>query len=1069
MLAKFSVKKPYTVAVAIILVLILGVVSYTHMSVDLIPSINLPYAVVTTTYIGATPEKVEQVVTSPLEQVMASVNNVKNINSISSENVSIVILEFNEDTNMDSAIIELRENLDMVSSYFPEEIGNPTIMKINPDMMPIVTVSASIEGMSDKESARYIEDKIMPELKSVEGVASVSATGLVQNIIDITLLDEKIKDVNNNITEFYMKKAIEMANIAKGNMELNMQINPSIPNTNEDNLGSNNQINSNTPIQIEITKELINNILKGQNFSMPLSSISSEDGTTKLLRVGDKLEDIKELQNLVIMNIPEYGKVKLSDVATIAVSDNLSTMYSKVNGNHAIMLAVQKQPNYSTADVANSLNDKMDEISSENNSVNFNILMNQGEYVNIMIGRIVSNLLSGAVLAIAILYLFLRKIRPTLIVGASIFISVIGAFVLMFFSGINLNMLSMGGLALGVGMLVDNSIVVIENIFRMRLEGKSARDAAIEGAKEVSAAITASTLTTVIVFLPIVFTQGITKQLFTDMAMTIGFSLLASLIVALTLVPAASGAMLDKNMNSKRTFIDKMVDSYTKLLDKSLNYNWVSITLVVILLVISVALAFSSDVELFPSMDSGNIMVSVEMPDNYNINDEFEALDKLNSALMSIEDIKTVGIMDTKNSNDSNPMMSMMGSGITVYALLEEDRTTSTDEIIEQIRNKTGDFEFEVTVSNSNMDISMLTSGQVVINVYGQDLDSLRDTAKNISDIVGKIEGITEVDNGLGKISDDMRIIVDKDKAIEKGLTVAQVYMAVNQVIESDKVVTTLSEDGLDYNVYVKDDREKVINAEQIKDIVIESPMGTTVKLEDIAIIENAEGLSSIKRKGQERYLSITASLKEGYDIKSVNEIIEKKLDQVELPTGCRYEISGEMESIKDAFNDLYLMLILAIVFIYLVMVAQFQSLLSPFIVMFTIPLAFTGGFLALFLCNMPVSIISLIGLIVLVGIVVNNGIVFVDYANQQMEKGLSKREALLIAGKNRLRPILMTAITTIIALFAMALDTSSGAEMLRPMAVTTIGGMVYSTILTLFIIPAMFYIFKKDKRENEN
>ena len=341
------------------------------------------------------------------------------------------ILEFNEDTNMDSAIIELRENLDMVSSYFPEEIGSPTIMKINPDMMPIVTVSASIEGMSDKESARYIEDKIMPELKSVEGVASVSATGLVQNIIDITLSDEKIKDVNDNVTEFYMKKAMEMANLVKGNMELNMQINPSIPNTNEDNLGSNNQINSNTPIQIEITKELINNILKGQNFAMPLSSINSENGTTKLLRVGDKLEDIKELENLVIMNIPEYGNVKLSDVATMDISDNLSTMYSKVNGNHTIMLAIQKQPNYSTADVANSLNDKMDEISADNNSVNFNILMNQGEYVNVMIGRIVSNLLSGAVLAIAILYIFLRKIRPTLIVGTSIFISVIGAFIVI--------------------------------------------------------------------------------------------------------------------------------------------------------------------------------------------------------------------------------------------------------------------------------------------------------------------------------------------------------------------------------------------------------------------------------------------------------------------------------------------------------------------------------------------------------------------------------------------------------------------------------------------------------------
>lgn len=1021
MLAKFSVKKPYTVAVAILLVLILGVVSYTHMSVDLIPSINLPFAIVTTTYAGATPEKVEQVVTSTLEQVMASVNNVKNINSISSENISMIVLEFNEDTNMDSAVIELRENLDMVSSYLPDEVGSPMIMKLNPDMMPIVTMSASIEGMSDKESAIFVEEKIIPQLKSVEGVASVTATGLIENMIDVTLSEGKIKKVNDDILEFYTNKSIE------------------------------------------ITKELITNILKGQNFSMPLSSIKAADGSTKLLRVGEKLENIDELKNLLIMNIPGYGAIKLSDVADITVYDNLSNMYSRVNGNHAIMLAIQKQPNYSTADVANTLLDKMDDITSDNSNIKFNMLMNQGEYVNVMIGRIISNLLLGAVFAIAILYVFLRKIRPTLIVGASILISVVGAFVLMFFTGISLNMLSMGGLALGVGMLVDNSIVVIENIFRMRMEGKSAKEAAIEGTKEVSGAITASTLTTVIVFLPIVFTQGITKQLFTDMALTIGFSLIASLIVALTLVPAASSAMLDKNMNTKRTFIDKMVDLYTKLLAKSLNYNWISIAVVVVLLVVSIVLAFSSNVALFPSMDSGSITVSVDIPENYTKDQRFDSLDKLNNILMSFDDIKTVGIMDNSSSEES--MMSMSGSSVTVYALLDKERKTSTDEIIEQIREKTSNFEFEVVVNNSNMDLAMLTSGEISINLYGRELDDLRDTAKSVADTISKIDGVTEVDNGLGKTSNDMRIIVNKDKAIEKGLTVVQVYVAINEALEADNIVTTVTENGLDYSIYVKDNREESLNAEQVKDIVIKSPMGGNVKVLDICEIEDTEGFSAINRKGQERYLSITASLKDGYGIQDINKAIKEKLDVYEFPSGCRYEISGEIESIKDAFKDLVLMLILAIVFIYLVMVSQFQSLLSPFIVMFTIPLAFTGGFIALFLCNMPVSIISLIGLIVLVGIVVNNGIVFVDYANQQMEKGLSKKEALILTGRNRLRPILMTAITTIIALLAMAFDTSMGSEMLRPMAITTIGGMLYSTILTLFIIPAMYYIFKKDTK----
>ncbi|QSX05506.1 efflux RND transporter permease subunit [Sedimentibacter sp. zth1] len=1056
MLSKFSVKKPYTVVVAIVLVLILGVVSYTKMSIDLIPSVNLPYAVVTTTYLGATPEKVEQVVTSPLEQVMASVNNIKNINSISAENMSIIILEFNEDTNMDSATIELRENLDMVSSFFPDEIGNPAIMKINPDMMPIMVMSASIEGMSDEESATYIEDKLVPLIKSVEGVASVSTTGLVENMIDVTLSKEKIANVNADISEFYAKKAMEMM---VGNQIIDIE-----QSQEQSQMPSNQQGMQ----KMEITKELVSNILKGQNFAMPSNSIASEDGTTQLLRVGDKLQSIKELENLVIMSIPEYGSIKLSDVANLNTYDNLDSMYSKINGNYAIMLAMQKQPHYSTADVANNIQKKADEIIIDHPNIRFDVLMNQGQYVNVMIERIISNLLLGSLFAVIILYLFLRKIRPTLIVGASIIISVIGAFVLMYFSGITLNMISMGGLALGVGMLVDNSIVVIENIYRMRSEGKSAKDAAIEGAREVSGAITASTLTTVIVFLPIVFTQGITRQLFTDMALTIGFSLLASLVVALTLVPAASSVMLKSNIESKKTIIDKLVNVYTKALNKSLKYNWVSLILAVALLIVSITLAFSSNVSLFPSMDSGNITVSVNMPDTFSKQDRFEALDKLNDTLLSIDDIQTVGIMDTTNSTEnSNAFMNMVGSGTTIYVLLDEDREASTENIVETIRNNTKDFNFEVTVSNSNMDMSMLTSGQIVINAYGRELDELREIAKNIGMEISSIKGVTEVDNGLGKVGQDMRVVVDKDKAIEKGLTVAQVYVAISDAIKSDSVTTTLTAEDFDYSVYVKDDRDINITSEKIQDITIQSPMGDSVKIGDISDIENSEGFSAIRRKGQERYVSITASLEEGYNIKEINSLIEEKLDKLDLPKGCRFEISGEMESIKDAFNDLFLMLALAIVFIYLVMVAQFQSLLSPFIVMFTIPLAFTGGFLALYICNMPVSIISLIGLIVLVGIVVNNGIVFVDYTNQQMNKGYNKKEALLIAAKNRLRPILMTALTTIIALIAMAFDRSSGAEILRPMAITTIGGMIYSTILTLFIIPAMYYIFKRDKKEN--
>ena len=410
----------------------------------------------------------------------------------------------------------------------------------------------------------------------------------------------------------------------------------------------------------------------------------------------------------------------------------------------------------------------------------------------------------------------------------------------------------------------------------------------------------------------------------------------------------------------------------------------------------------------------------------------------------------------------------MSGGGTSVYALLDEEAEASASKIIEEIRTKTEGFDFEVTASNSNMDISMLSGGAVVVNIYGSDLDSLRQTAKEVSDIVGSVEGTTEVDDGLGKTGNELRVTVDKTKAISKGLTVAQVFMAVNEAITPESSVTTITDGEIDYSVIVKDSRGGTVGAEDIEDIEVTGSTGETVRLGDIAEVINAESFASITRINQERTVSVTASLKDGYLSGDVNSDIEEQLESYTAPAGCRVKLAGENEMINQTFGDLILMILLAIVFIYLIMVAQFQSLLSPFIIMFTIPLAFTGGFLALFLTGTPISVVSLIGFVVLVGIVVNNGIVFVDYANQQRKAGLSKTEALVLTGRNRIRPILMTALTTILALATMALDTASGSEMMRPMAITTIGGLVYATFLTLFLIPALYSLMTRDKRKKQ-
>ena len=1094
MLSKFSVKKPFTIVVAIVLVVILGVVSYTHMSVDLFPSFNMPYAVVSTSYPGASPEEVEKKVTEPLEQGLSSISNIKQVSSISSEHSSMVILQFNDDTNMDSAMLEMRESLDLITAYFPDDIGAPMIMKINPDMMPILATAVSVDGMDAQQSAKYIEEKVMPELESVEGVASVSASGLIENMVDVTLQKKKIESVNQKLTDFYQKQAedtIRKEAKEKAYEEVDKQLNQSrdamigsgmtekmaddaLKDTREKLYqAADEQVEAivkeqlkNVEIpEVEITREMISGVLSGQNFSMPSGSVEGEDGAGYTVRVGDEIRGVEELSALVIMEVPDFGAVTLSDVAEIEAYDNTGDLYSKVNGNYAVMLTIQKQAEYSTADVSNAVQAKLHSLSEKNEALHSDVLMDQGEYVNIMIDTIVKNLLFGAALAILILFIFLRRIRPTLIVGVSIVISVVFAFVLMYFSGITLNMISMGGLALGVGMLVDNSIVVIENIFRMRSEGASAHKAAIEGAREVSGAITASTLTTIVVFVPIVFTEGMTRQLFTDMALTIGFSLVASLLVALTLVPAACGGMLQKNFKARRTFMDSFASGYTRLLNHSLNHKWICITLAVVLLGVSAFAAFASGTELFPEMNSSSITVSVDMPETYTQEEEFAALDDLSERIHEVGDVQSVGVM---SGGDSASMMGM-GGGTTVYVLLSEDRSRSTDEIAEAIRQKTEGLSYEVSVSGSNMDMSMLSGGQIVINVYGRELDDLRDTAKLVADTVKGADGATEVDDGLGKTNQELRVRVDKEKAIAKSLTVAQVYSAVNDAIQSKKSLTTIHDGDLEYALYLKDDRDTAYTEENLGSLILKNPAGDEIKLSEIAEIQKSDGMSSIRRTGQERYVSVKGSLKPGYTIDAVQQQITEKLDSAEFPAGCRYEIKGESESIQSTFSDLLLMLVLAIVFIYLVMVAQFQSLLSPFIVMFTIPLAFTGGFIALFLCGMPVSVVSLIGLVLLVGIVVNNGIVFVDYANQQRKRGYDKREALLRAGKNRLRPILMTALTTIIALGTMVFDQSSGAELLRPMAITTIGGLLYSTLLTLFVVPAMFDLFHRKSKKKQD
>lgn len=1066
MLSQFSVKRPYTVIVAVIIIIILGVVSLTNMSTDLLPSMNLPYAIVSTMYNGASPEEVESIVTKPIEQSMSSISNIKNVSSISRENMSVVILEFTQTANMDSAVIEMRESLDMISAYMPDDIGSPIIMKLNPDMMPVMVLSAAVEGQKISDSSRFLEKNIIPEIESVEGIASVSPSGLIKSDIHIILREDKIKAVNEKIKQDMMAA-----------MSTNQPVQQGLPG--EMDKGGINQTGqlqnerSQTKMpripEVKISTDMIKGILKGQNFSMPAGYIT-EEGIDYLVRTGDEIKDISELRQLAVMvpSIPDSEPVLLSDVADIIEADNSSDMYSKVNGNDAVILTIQKQTEYATSDVAKSVRAKIEDITEKNKDVKIVSLMDQGEYIDITVNSITKNLLYGGILAILILLVFLRDIKPTIVVGFAIPISVITAFVMMYFSRITLNIISMGGLALGVGMLVDNSIVVIENIYRMRNDGRSVKEAAVEGARQVSGAITASTLTTVSVFLPIVFTKGITRQIFTDMGLTIAYSLIASLLIALTLVPMIASKTMVRSYRKEHRVLDSVKASYSRLLGFSLRHKWIVVVLVILLFSTSLAGAINNGTEFIPASDTDQLSVNITMPRGTLFKDTAKAADKVTDILSGIDDIETIGA-----SISSGGMMGfgMMGGGssdsVSMYVLLKDNKADSSGEIAQMIRDRTQGLGFDVSVNEQmGMDMSAISGGAVSIDIAGRDFDILKDIAGDVAGIVSSVEGTIDVSDGLEKTAPEIRVTVDKNKSIAKGLTVAQVFMEVNKILKSESAATSLSAGGKNYDVFVMDENSNTdLTGTDLQSFTIVSPQGEEAVLGDIAEIKEAKGLSSIRRDSRQRYLTVAASLEEGYNVGKVNSEIKDKLSEYQTPEGYSVKVTGEDEMIMDSFDDLFLMLALAIAFIYLIMVAQFQSLKSPFIIMFTIPLAFTGGFFALLIVGKPLSIIAFIGLIILTGVVVNNGIVFVDYVNKLRDMGMNKKDAIMKAGDHRLRPIVMTALTTIIALSTMSVGVGMGTEMVQPMAITAIGGLIYATLLTLVFIPVLYDTFnKKDK-----
>ncbi|MBP5310361.1 MAG: efflux RND transporter permease subunit, partial [Lachnospiraceae bacterium] len=794
------------------------------------------------------------------------------------------------------------------------------------------------------------------------------------------------------------------------------------------------------------------------------------------IKVGQNFEEVEELEDIVLCNIHNVGDVKLGDVADITVIDNADDSYVRLGSEKGIILSIFKSSIAGTNEVSRVCDETMKELMERYDGLSISVLMDQGDYIDIIVKSVLQSMAIGALLAVIILAIFLKDAKPTMVVAISIPLSVLMALILMYFSDISLNMLSLSGLALGIGMLVDNSIVVIENIYRLRGRGVEAPRAAVQGTKQVAGAITSSTLTTACVFLPMIYTTGLVNDLMTPMCLTIVYCLMASLLIAMTVVPAASSTVLRNARPKEHPFFDKVQDIYGSILAFCLKKKWIPISAAVALLAFTGWLIIRMGIVVIPEMTMNQIQASLTYDEEKDKQYCYETTDEIIERILKVEGIGSVGVMA---GNDASFLSSDLAASSDNFRdmqffMLTEDPKAGSDEInriMKDIENSVADLNLDFTIATASSEMEGLTGGTgLSINIYGDDLDTLKAVSHDFMDMIGSIEGYTDISNGEEDADKVIHLVIDKNKAMAMGLSVAQIYQDINSKITTSKSSVSVTVDGIEMDIKIVDEMEP-LTKENLMDYTFtvdaydedDDQITEEHKLSEIAREEISDGVQRIERKNQSRYMTITASVSDGYNTTLLTRQLEPILEKYNMPSGYSYELGGEYDSVVQMVKQMLLVAALGMLFIYLVMVAQFQSLLSPFIVLFTIPLAFTGGFLSLWITRENMSVISMMGFIVLMGTVVNNGIVFVDYTNQLRKSGLDRHNALIATGKTRMRPILMTALTTILAESNLMMGDDMGAQLGRGMALVIAGGLAYATLMTLFIIPVMYDIlFKK-------
>ena len=1275
---KFSVKKPFTVLVAVIMVLMLGFVSISNMQTNLLPDVNTPFLMVVTVYPGASPERVESEVSDVMQNALGTVAGVEKVTATSAENYSLLLMQFSDDTDMNSAMVKVSNKVDQTTASLPSSCLTPSIIEYSLNMNAFMTVAVSREGSDVYDLSEFVSDTLVPYVERKGGVSSVSTNGLIEKMVQVQLSQEKIDAINEKLLEVIdvqladARKQLESAEaqIEAGRKEYNRQFKnysntvsdtmmqemsgqvgdaievvrkqaqalldsvnqliavvqepeiqqalidvrdglqrvmdkfnetgmkdidslieivaelrditdkltgalqqlqqrlntesgtegstaadladdlqvqqslntvyntlndvikamddvPGLTKTFSDAIGNFSQQQMQAYMKFTEAREMLNEyekqlaeakqtyadaeekamassdvsklldidtlaqLIYAQNFSMPAGYVKDSSGKSWLLKVGEEYDSIEDISGALLLHVDGFGDVRLSDVADVEVIDNAEASYTRLNGERAAVLKIYKGATSSASEVSDNCLSAFQELEAQYDGLHVVVLSNQGNYITIIVKSILSSMVIGAALAIIVLAIFLRDVKPTLVVGFSIPLSVLFAVVLMYFTGMDLNVMTLAGLSLGIGMLVDNSIVVIENIYRLRGRGVPAARAAVQGAKQVGMSVVASTLTSVCVFLPVVFSSSIVKSLMQPMSLCIGYCLMASLIVALTVVPAAASTVLKKAEPKQLKWFDKIQEKYAKSLEWCFRHRALPLLAAVVLLAFCGWRVFSMGVELLPTITSNEAIVTLSTTKDLSKEDSYAIAGKAVEAMLEVDHVEEVGI--TTDTRVAGMDIGQLGLPTTITDLLSAansygtyqvnvmlDESLSSSEIetarqaLEEALSGIEDCTAKVEISGMQELTSQLASG-LSVKIYGADAETLSQLSEKVVDIVNDTEGFANATNGLGSGDATINLHIDRDKVRSYGLTVAQVYQQIAAKLTTTTTAQTpVTVDGSTMSVQISNNLDPVTK-ENMMDITFETTVmsadGTTstgtCTLADMATWDTGSAPDSITSEDQTQYVSVTADTLDGYNTTVQARVLEKKLNEFalsdEMPEGCSFSMGGESDSVNFMVNEMVQWLSLALPFVYLVMVAQFQSLLSPFIVLFTIPLAFTGGLLGMLFTGQQLTMISLMGFIVLMGTVVNNGIVFVDYANQLRLGGMERRAALIATGKTRMRPILMTTLTTVLAMLQLVFSNDMASQLMSGMAIVIICGLSYATLMTLYIVPILYDIlFRK-------